>query len=145
VRKFKTPEKPIHSDSFIRENHAHWKLTLLFMSAVLVTGIVLKMDWTPFRRWSEHRDERKAVDSIAQAMGFIRVRNWNGALDAAVRAIQEEPESTEAYHIAGAAAGQIYGLNSKESRSYYERFIQLEPDPTKKAFVKEIFPDLKVS
>ena len=48
----------------------------------------------------------------------------------------------EAYDIAGLAAGQIYGLRSDESRFYYAKYVSLEPDTKKSAFVKDYFPDL---
>ena len=80
--------------------------------------------------------------SLAEVYSYVRAQDWPKALNAAKGAIQVQPELAEAYHLAGLAAGQIYGLKSDESRSYYAKYVELEPDPSKKAFVKDIFPDL---
>ena len=82
------------------------------------------------------------ADPISQAYASARARDWKKTLDNAKQAIQASPERVEPYHVAGLAAGQIYGLHSAESRSFYAEYVKREPDPAKKAFVKEIFPEL---
>ena len=82
------------------------------------------------------------ASSLPQAYEYVRIRDWQRALDASRAEIQIHPQSAEAYHLAGLAAGQVYGLYSKESRDYYAKFVEFEPDIAKKAFVKQIFPDL---
>jgi hypothetical protein len=72
----------------------------------------------------------------------VQARDWQGALNAAKAVIQIQPKWAEAYHVAGLAAGQVYGLKSDESRAYYAKYVELETDPSKKAFVKDLFPDL---
>ncbi|MBI3616397.1 MAG: tetratricopeptide repeat protein [Candidatus Omnitrophica bacterium] len=69
-------------------------------------------------------------------------KEWMRLLEIAKFGIEKEPNSVPAYHDAGFAASMIYGLHSKESRRYYAKYRELEPDKQKSAFVKEIFPDL---
>ena len=67
---------------------------------------------------------------------------WQRLLDIADAAIRAHPHSVQAYHMAGLAASQLYGLRSEEARKYYVKYVELEPDAQKTAFVKELFPDL---
>jgi regulator of sirC expression with transglutaminase-like and TPR domain len=56
--------------------------------------------------------------------------------------IQVDPDSAAAYRAAGLAASQIYGLRSAEARRYYQKYVELNPNPEETAFVRELFPDL---
>ena len=90
-------------------------------------------------RKSDHSSEY-AWDLLAYACR--KSGEWERLLEIAKLGIEKDPQSAPAYHEAGFAAGQIYGVHSPESRAYYEKYLELEPDTSKTAFVKEIFPDV---
>jgi tetratricopeptide (TPR) repeat protein len=56
---------------------------------------------------------------------------WKHLLNIADAAILANPRSVEAYHMAGLAASQIYGLRSAEAREYYTRYVELNRDTVK--------------
>jgi Tfp pilus assembly protein PilF len=95
-----------------------------------------------FRYSSEQSREAVAATYLEEAHDYIQTHAWEKALDAAKGVIHAKPMVAEAHRIAGLAAGQIYGMRSDESRFYYAKYLELEPDTKKTAFVKEIFPDL---
>ena len=68
--------------------------------------------------------------------------DWKRLLNIAEDTINVNSHYAPAYHMAGLAASQLYGLRSKESRKYYTKYLELNPNPEETAFVKEIFPDL---
>jgi hypothetical protein len=140
-----------HSAPIIRDDESHWFTTLFLMLSVLIIGLSMKVHWSLPAWWHEpHLSARftepprvsVAPPSLGLAYSYVRVRDWNNAFEAAKVAIQAQPDLAEAYHIAGAAAGQIYGVQSNQSREYYAKYVELEPDTRKTAFVKAIFPDL---
>ena len=141
----------LRSDQIIREEESHWKVTVLLMACVLVLGLAMRVDWTVrgkwLQRWITERIIHAANGAVAvpyptEAYAYVRARDWKNALEAAQSSIRSQPTWAEGYHIAGLAAGQIYGLHSNESRAYYAKYVELEPDQRKTAFVKQIFPDL---
>jgi hypothetical protein len=91
---------------------------------------------------SDQSREAVAATYREEAHHYIQTHDWQKALDAAKGIIHANPTMAEAYQIAGLAAGQIYGPRSDESRFYYARYVELEPDTKKTAFVKDLFPDL---
>ncbi len=126
-------------------------ITVLLMACVLVVGLAMSVDWAIPGKWLQRYITERiiqapngavAVPYPREAYAYVRARDWKNALEAAKLSIQTQPTGTEGYHIAGLAAGQIYGVHSNESRAYYAKYVELEPDTRKTAFVKEIFPDL---
>jgi tetratricopeptide (TPR) repeat protein len=96
-----------------------------------------------FPRYSSEASRKLVASSyLAEAISSAHAKNWQKALSMAKRAIKADPAMAEAYHVAGLAEGQLYGLQSDESRFYYSKFVHLEPDMTKKVFLKDIFPDM---
>jgi len=71
-----------------------------------------------------------------------QTREWKRLLNIAEDTINVNSHYAPVYHIAGFAASQLYGLRSKESRKYYTKYLELNPNTEETAFVKEIFPDL---
>ena len=67
---------------------------------------------------------------------------WRRLLDAAETVIAVHPRSAPAYHAAGLAASQLYGLRSPEARRYYAQYRALNPNKNETAFVQELFPYL---
>jgi hypothetical protein len=139
-----------HSAPIIRDDPSHWFTTLFLMLTVLVVGLSLKLHWTRPAWWpspyvrvrSVAPPRADAAATLEAANSFVRVRDWRHALQAATLAIYAQPGLTEAYHVAGLSAGQIFGIHSTQSRYYYAKYVELEPDTRKTAFVREIFPDL---
>jgi hypothetical protein len=143
-----------HSTQIIRDDESHWFTTLFLILTVLVIGLSMKVHWTLPAWWHKPHFSARfaqqprvsvAPSSLGLAYSYVHVRDWKNALAAAQLTIQSEPDRAEAYHIAGAAAGQVYGVHSIQSREYYAKYVELEPDTRKTEFIKEIFPDLNQS
>jgi len=86
--------------------------------------------------------ELLAYNNRALAASYVQKRDWPKALGAARVVIALKPDDAEAYHLAGLAAWEIQGPKSKTAHDYYARYIKLEPDPAKTAFIKPLYPDL---
>jgi hypothetical protein len=115
---------------------------LLSQAGVLHNDAEVQQALAGFSYPSEQSRDAAAAIYQKQAQDYIQTHEWKKALDAAKDVIHARPTTAEAYHIAGLATGQIYGLRSDESRFYYARYVALEPDTKKTAFVKDYFPDL---
>jgi len=85
--------------------------------------------------------ERLAYAYLIRGFAYKNAHDWPHALEAAKKSIDVKPDYAPAYELAGFAEWHIEGPNSSEARNYYRHFSQLEPDPKKKDFLKQLYPD----
>ncbi|MBI3009863.1 MAG: hypothetical protein HYY57_02635 [Candidatus Omnitrophica bacterium] len=97
--------------------------------------------------WEERIQDLKELSDYSWqllAHACQQTGEWERLLSIAESAISTKGHSVEAYHVAGLAASQIYGLHSDEAKQYYAKYVELNPNTTETGFVKELFPDLTV-
>ena len=119
-------------------------------------GLVERLAYA-YSMTGRHQDAITGLEDRARRLGDLsswgwellshacrQTGQWSRLLDIADAAIVHSPRSAQAYHMAGLAASQIHGLRSAEARTYYAKYVELNPDPAETAFVKELFPDLTI-